>query len=138
MVRLDIFIHVYTQNKLLIIDNGIVKCLLWISGTRRTAKFKQFFFLWMRREGAFYYTSFFTVVCLMIELELNVLVDSKNRQTHRQARRRRRRVDVRVGAAQEPEVERWLVSVCGSVLGHNSQMDDQGLQPTITRQWGLK
>ena len=59
----------------------------------------------MRREGAFYYTSFFTVVCLMIELELNVLVDSKNRQTHRQARRRRR-VDVRVGAAQEPEVER--------------------------------
>ena len=57
----------------------------------------------MRREEAFYYTSFFTVVCLMIELELNVLVDSKNR--HRQARRRRR-VDVRVGAAQEPEVER--------------------------------
>ena len=57
----------------------------------------------MKREGAFYYASFFTVVCLMIELELNVLVDSKNR--HRQARRRRR-VDVRVGAAQEPEVER--------------------------------
>ena len=59
----------------------------------------------MRREGAFYYTSSFSVVCLMIELELNVLVDSKNRQTYRQARRRRR-VDVRVGAAREPEVER--------------------------------
>ena len=32
---------------------------------------------------------------------------SKHRQTQRQARRRRR-VDVRVGATREPEVERWL------------------------------